>query len=157
MTDQGKDVFDRLAALISGVPGFKEGKLFSFPAILNGISQSQANKVFEIVEDWGLSENISALCFDTTASSSEWKNGACVQLESHLKSFKSYHKTTSIDWIEVMIDFSFVHQIGARLKNNPQAWEEDFMFKEMKTFNKNLKLGNDTAEWRAKLMEDFGH
>ncbi|GBM87119.1 hypothetical protein AVEN_213352-1 [Araneus ventricosus] len=83
--DQEKVVFDRLAVLISGVPGFKEGKPLSVPTVLDGTAQSQANKVFEIVEDWGLSKNIYALCFDTTASNIGWKNGACVQLENHLK------------------------------------------------------------------------
>ncbi|GBM02210.1 hypothetical protein AVEN_142218-1 [Araneus ventricosus] len=85
MTDQDEVVFDRLAFLISGIPGIKEGKLFRAPAILDGTSQSQANEVFVIVEDRGLSENISALCFDTTHSNTEWKNGACVQSENHLQ------------------------------------------------------------------------
>ncbi|GBM13114.1 hypothetical protein AVEN_64332-1 [Araneus ventricosus] len=57
----------------------------SVPALLDGTSQSQANKVFEIDEELGLSENISALRFDITASNIEWKNGACVQLENHLR------------------------------------------------------------------------
>ncbi|GBO25499.1 hypothetical protein AVEN_87254-1 [Araneus ventricosus] len=82
-----KVAFDRFAVLISGVPGFNEGKLFSVPAVLDETSQSQANKVVEIVEDWGLSKNISALRFDTTASNIEWKNNACVLLENHLKRY----------------------------------------------------------------------
>ncbi|GBN26628.1 hypothetical protein AVEN_273651-1 [Araneus ventricosus] len=53
--------------------------------MLVGTAQTQANKVFEIVEDWGLSENIYALRFDSTASKIGWKKGACVQLENHLK------------------------------------------------------------------------
>ncbi|GBM84804.1 Thyrotropin-releasing hormone receptor [Araneus ventricosus] len=44
----------------------KEGKPFSVTAILDGTSQSQANKVFVTDEDWELTENISSLCFDTT-------------------------------------------------------------------------------------------
>ncbi|GBL84516.1 hypothetical protein AVEN_117255-1 [Araneus ventricosus] len=68
MTEQDRIVFDRLAVLISGVQDFKEGKLLSVPAILDGTAESQANKVFEIIQEWGFSENISALCFDTTAS-----------------------------------------------------------------------------------------
>ncbi|GBO46119.1 hypothetical protein AVEN_258638-1 [Araneus ventricosus] len=60
-----------LTFLISGVPAFKEAKLFSVPAILDGTLL----QVFEIVEDWDLFENISALCFDTTTSNIEWKNG----------------------------------------------------------------------------------
>ncbi|GBN45244.1 hypothetical protein AVEN_250996-1 [Araneus ventricosus] len=82
MTDQGKVIF---AVLISGVVGFKAGKLFSVPAVLDGTAKSQTNKMFEITEEWGLSENISALRFDTTASEIGWKNGARVQLENHLK------------------------------------------------------------------------
>ncbi|GBL52979.1 hypothetical protein AVEN_37552-1 [Araneus ventricosus] len=84
MTDQDNFVFDRLAFLISGVPGFEECKLFSVPAILDGTSL----QVFEIVEDCGLFENISALCFDTTTSNIEWKNCDRVQLENHLFAFQ---------------------------------------------------------------------
>ncbi|GBM09149.1 hypothetical protein AVEN_226673-1 [Araneus ventricosus] len=43
-------------------------------------------------------------------------------------------------------------QDGACLKNNPQASEEDFRFKEMKTFIKNLIAVNDTADRGAKLI-----
>ncbi|GBN05588.1 hypothetical protein AVEN_114004-1 [Araneus ventricosus] len=85
MTDQEKVDLDGFALLISGTTGFKEGKLFRVPDILDGTSQSQANKVLVIVEDWELSENISALCFNTTVSNIEWKKAACVQLENHLK------------------------------------------------------------------------
>ncbi|GBN05589.1 hypothetical protein AVEN_114005-1 [Araneus ventricosus] len=85
MTEQEKVSLDGLPVLISGITGFKEGKLLRILDILDGTSQSQANKVLVIVEDWGLSENISALCFNTTASNIEWKKAACVQLENHLK------------------------------------------------------------------------
>ncbi|GBM54697.1 hypothetical protein AVEN_13046-1 [Araneus ventricosus] len=53
--------------------------------MLVGTAQTQVNKVFEIVEEWRLSENIYALRFDTTASKIGWKKGACVQLDNHLK------------------------------------------------------------------------
>ncbi|GBL84134.1 hypothetical protein AVEN_118550-1 [Araneus ventricosus] len=39
-----------------------------------------------------------------------------------------------------------LNQAAAQFNNNPSAWEEDFKFKEMKTFIKNLKVVNDTAE-----------
>ncbi|GBL75641.1 hypothetical protein AVEN_154956-1 [Araneus ventricosus] len=77
MTNPEKVVSDRLTVLISGVPGFKEGKLWSFPD--DGTTQSQANKLFEIVEEWKLSENVYALCSDTTVSNIGCKNGACVR------------------------------------------------------------------------------
>ncbi|GBN37738.1 hypothetical protein AVEN_155456-1 [Araneus ventricosus] len=44
----------------------KEVKLFIVPAVLDGTAESQINNMFEIVEEQRLSENISALCFDTT-------------------------------------------------------------------------------------------
>ncbi|GBN18589.1 hypothetical protein AVEN_112906-1 [Araneus ventricosus] len=82
MTDQDKVVCDRLAVLISGVPGFKDGKLLIVP---DGTAESQTTKMFEIVKDWSLSKNISALCSDTTTFNIGWKNAACVQLENHLR------------------------------------------------------------------------
>ncbi|GBM05688.1 hypothetical protein AVEN_175538-1 [Araneus ventricosus] len=42
--------------------------------------------------------------------------------------------------------FSSVEPRWEWLKNNPWAWEEDFRFKEMKTFIKNLKVVNVKAE-----------
>ncbi|GBN29301.1 hypothetical protein AVEN_28725-1 [Araneus ventricosus] len=82
MTDQDKVVSDRLPVLICGVSGFKEGKCLIVP---DGTAESETTKMFEIVKDWNLSKNISALCFDTTAFNIGWKNAVWVQLENHLR------------------------------------------------------------------------
>ncbi|GBN06308.1 hypothetical protein AVEN_58991-1 [Araneus ventricosus] len=52
-------------------------------------------------------------------------------------------------------NFHLLNQDGAWLKNNPQAWEEVFKLKEMKTFIKNLNEMNETPEREVKLTEDF--
>ncbi|GBM42771.1 hypothetical protein AVEN_81592-1 [Araneus ventricosus] len=50
---------------------------------------------------------------------------------------------------------NLLNQDGVWMKNNPQVWDENLRFKEIKTFIKNLKVVNDTDERGAKLMEDF--
>ena len=73
---------DRLAVLVSG-----DGvmKLLGVPKILNGTGKLQAQAVFQLLEDWNLCERVQSMCFDTTASNTGPKNGACVLLEELLQ------------------------------------------------------------------------
>ncbi|GBO11627.1 hypothetical protein AVEN_237824-1, partial [Araneus ventricosus] len=69
--------------LRKNVPGFRDGKLLRVPKKLD--ETEVTNKVLEIVEEWLLSENIYALCFDTTASNIGWKWCMCPVRESFEK------------------------------------------------------------------------
>ncbi|GBM22484.1 hypothetical protein AVEN_183927-1 [Araneus ventricosus] len=48
-----------------------------------------------------------------------------------------------------------LNQAEALFNNNPSAWEEDFTYKEMKAFIKNLKVVNDRVERGIQLMGEF--
>lgn len=76
-----KNKVDRLAVLVSG-----EGvsKLLGVPAITSGTGESQANAVYKLIEDWGLINRITSMCFDTTASNTGLDRGACSKLEEKL-------------------------------------------------------------------------
>ncbi|GBO33156.1 hypothetical protein AVEN_227935-1, partial [Araneus ventricosus] len=50
--------------------------------------------------------------------------------------FQLYHRTASIGWKKSWLIFHLLKQDGSWLKKNPQAWEEDFAFKEMKFLSK---------------------
>ena len=72
---------ERLAILISGIPGSKESKLLSVPKIPDATGQTQSKATFNVLQEWQIHSNVVALVFDTTASNSEWINGACKHLE----------------------------------------------------------------------------
>jgi len=70
----GNDKVDRLAVLDSG-NGIM--KLFGVPKLLAGTGEVQANAVYQLIDDWQLTERIQTMCFDTTASNTGRKAGAC--------------------------------------------------------------------------------
>lgn len=77
-----KDKVDRLAVIVSG-----DGvmKLLGVPKISNGTGEAQSTSVFELIEEWNLTERIHSMSFDTTASNSGVNTGACVLLEKKMK------------------------------------------------------------------------
>lgn len=56
-------------------------KLLGVPPLKNSKGTTQANAIYEVLEDWGLSETIKAFCCDTTASNLGMKNGSAILLE----------------------------------------------------------------------------
>ena len=77
----GKQV-DRLPILVSGL-GISQ--LLAVAKLQAGTGQAQANAVIDAVEDWGIANQIRAMCFDTTSSNTGRMNGACVLIEQGLK------------------------------------------------------------------------
>ena len=77
----GKEKVDRLPVLVSG-----EGtsQLLTVAKLPSGTGKAQAAAVFEAIEDWGLANSISAMCFDTTSSNTGRIAGACILLEQKL-------------------------------------------------------------------------
>ena len=76
---------ERLGILVSGVPDCEEGKLLGVPIIAGSTGEEQAKATFSIAQEWDLLDNVRALVFDTTASNSGRKIGACVRLENLLE------------------------------------------------------------------------
>lgn len=56
-------------------------KLLGVPALENSKGITQANAVYDVLEDWGLLETVQAFCCDTTASNLGCKNGSAILLE----------------------------------------------------------------------------
>lgn len=73
---------DRLAVLVSG-----DGvmKLLGVPSISSGTGEEQATAVFELIKKWGIVDQVAMMSFDTTASNTGIRNGACVLLEQKIK------------------------------------------------------------------------
>jgi len=72
---------DRLPVLISGV-GVEQ--LLGVPKLSSGTGEAQAAAVIRCLEEWGVIDRVSALCFDTTASNTGLRAGACSIVEQKL-------------------------------------------------------------------------
>lgn len=55
------------------------------PRIASGTGEAQASAVKCVLEEWDLCERVGDLCFDTTASNTGKKAGACALLEQKLQ------------------------------------------------------------------------
>jgi hypothetical protein len=77
----GKELVDRLPVIVSGAG---VDQLLRVPKLNAGTGEAQASAVARVIEEWGLVDHISTMCFDTTASNSGRRNGACVLLEQKL-------------------------------------------------------------------------
>jgi hypothetical protein len=60
---------DRVAIVISSTDGLS-GQFLASPAIPSGTGRAQAVAVHDVCLQWEITENICAMCFDTTASNS---------------------------------------------------------------------------------------
>lgn len=73
---------DRLPVLISGI---RVEQLLGVPKLLSGTGEEQAAAVVHCLEEWGVVENVVALCFDTTAANTGHLSGACSLIERKLE------------------------------------------------------------------------
>ena len=75
---------EALAVLVSGKPCYTEGKLLGVPFIDNSTGIMQAQTSYDLLKLWDLTDSISGLVFDTTASNSGIHRGAAKLLEEML-------------------------------------------------------------------------
>lgn len=68
---------DRLPILVTGE---NISKILAVPALPKGTASIEANSIKETLEDWGITDRISAMCFDTTAVNSGQRMGVINQL-----------------------------------------------------------------------------
>ena len=72
---------EKLGILVAGSSECVEGKLLGISQISDGTGQTQACTSDKLATEWNVKSSINGLVFDTTASNSGWKNGACVKLK----------------------------------------------------------------------------
>lgn len=75
-----KEKVDRVAILVTG----EEEKLLGVPKIARGTGREQADACIKALNDWGLSDKVQGLVFDTTASNTGLHRGACQLIEEAL-------------------------------------------------------------------------
>lgn len=77
----GNDKVDRLPVLVSGSGIIK---LLGVPKIPSGTGKSMADAVVACLEDWDIKDRVTAMSFDTTASNTGQKQGACIGIQKEL-------------------------------------------------------------------------
>lgn len=60
-------------------------KLLSVPQLLKGTRKIIAEKIYDLLNDWDLSNPVQFMCFDTIVSNTGLKSGACVLLKKKLE------------------------------------------------------------------------
>lgn len=77
----GSEQVDRLPVLVSG---FHVEQLLGVPKLPNGTGEATSNAVVTMVHEWGVENQVRAMCFDTTASNTGARSGACGVIEKRL-------------------------------------------------------------------------
>ena len=77
----GEEIVDRLPVLVSG-NGVEQ--LLGVPKLNSGTGDNTSTAVYDLIIDWGLFDKVKCMCFDTTASNTGRKSGACILLEQKM-------------------------------------------------------------------------
>ena len=77
----GHQKVDRLSVIVTGVD---TEKLLAVPKLDSGSSKAQADAVLDCLNDYHVLNQVTALCFDTTASNTSSYNEACNLIEKAL-------------------------------------------------------------------------
>jgi len=78
----GHESVDRLPVVATGN---KVQQLLGVPKLASGTGQAMAAAVCEILQAWSLTDKVAGMRFDTTASNTGHKNGACPLIEQLLR------------------------------------------------------------------------
>jgi hypothetical protein len=77
----GDKVVDRLPILISGLG---VDQLLGVPKLTSGTGENTATAVYEKILEWNVYDKVKCMCFDTTASNTGRRIGACVLIEQKM-------------------------------------------------------------------------
>ena len=59
-------------------------QLLSVPKLVNGTGEEISNAVVTMIQEWRVESQVKAMCFDTTASNTGRRIGACGVIETKL-------------------------------------------------------------------------
>ena len=86
-------------------------KLLCVPKLHAGTGEAAATAVFECLEDWGVSDRVIGMCFDTTSANTGDVKGACTllqqKMERNLFSFACRHHVQ-----ELLVEKAFASCLG---------------------------------------------
>jgi len=75
---------ERLPVLVGLHYGLQVEQILGLPKFMNGTGEAVSNAVVIIVQEWGVESLVKAMCFDTTASNTGRRIGACGVIETRL-------------------------------------------------------------------------
>jgi len=67
------------------ISGMGVNQLLGVIKLYEGTGESQASAVAKLIRQRGLADRVNGMCFDTAASNTGSRNGACVLLEQKLE------------------------------------------------------------------------
>ena len=129
----GRDIVDRLPVVISGLG---VDQLLCVSKIASGTSENMTSSVCDAIKDWGVTDNIASLCFDTTSSNTGLKKGACTLIEQKL-GCPLLHLACRHHIMEILLECMFSKCFG------PSSGPEIKLFQRFKT------------EWECINQENF--
>lgn len=100
----GIDNVNRLPILVSG-----DGvcKLFNVLKLESGTGEVMSNAVIESLLDWGITDRIQSLSFDTTASNTGHINGACKLIKEKIGRKLLYFTSCRHHILEIVLGIVF--------------------------------------------------
>ncbi|KAG0698584.1 hypothetical protein GWK47_026013 [Chionoecetes opilio] len=90
-----KEHVDRLPIIISGIGG---AQLLAVAKLGSGTGESMAAAVVSALETWGVADQVVGMSFDTTASNTGRRNGACVLIEQKMGKDLLLSPVVTISW-----------------------------------------------------------
>lgn len=103
-------------------------QLLGVPELISGTGENQATAVYQALENWGLIDNVQALCCDRTASNTGRLKGACILLEQKLEREILYllcrHHILEVvlrSAFEIKIDIASAHDVPI-FKRFQKSW-----------------------------------
>ncbi|KAL1454591.1 hypothetical protein WDU94_010811 [Cyamophila willieti] len=142
-------------------------QLLGVPLADSSTGEEQALAVYECLQEWGLTNCVKAMCFDTTASNTGRLNGACTILEQMLDKELLYFACRH-HILEVVLRGVFEVKLGSTTGPHPdlfkkieKAWPNiDKTKYDMGISNKNVEkhitsqfITEITADFKSKLTE----
>ncbi|KAK2707607.1 hypothetical protein QYM36_015345 [Artemia franciscana] len=88
--------------------------LLKVAKLTSGTGEAQASAVYSAIEDWGITENILAMCFDKTSSNTGQMTGACVLLEQKIDPDTWAEQEDYIHAAEMVLSISVVDDLAKR-------------------------------------------
>lgn len=128
----GRQSVDRLPVLVSG---YQVDQLLGVPKLNHGTGEETSQAVLIVLNDWGVSNRVKAMCFDTTASNTGCRAGACSLIESKLEK-DLLHLACRHHIHEVILGDVFKHSFG------PSSGPDIVIFKRFRENWSNMDKSN---------------
>ena len=140
---------ETLAVLVSGASSYTEGKLLGIPVIANATGAVQAETTFELLNAWDLTDNVTSLVFDTTASNSGVHKGAAKLLEDKLQR-KVFYLACRHHILEIVIGGVWEKVFG-KVKSPDNPWFQKLRDTWPDIDKEKYKTISTTNEWLIEL------